>query len=94
MRRLPEKLTNNQFTQADFDKVAAKVDEEVYWDTNRAKQLWIVNKETGRREQVNAKDYFDSLPDVAYSTDVEETAVWRDDPNNPKMVKEDSKDVD
>ena len=63
--RLPEKLTNNQFTQVDFDRVAAKVDEEVYWDTTRAKQIWIENKETGRREQVNAKDYYDSLPDVA-----------------------------
>jgi hypothetical protein len=30
--------------------------------------------------------YFDSLPDVVHSTDVEERAVWRDDPNHPKYI--------
>ena len=58
--------------------------------------MYARDEETGRNKQVSRKEYFDSLPDVVHSTDVEEKAVWRDDPNDPKIIpfKEGSKDVD
>jgi|TARA_B110000263_G_C14982159_1_gene362025 hypothetical protein len=33
-------------------------------------------------------EFWDQLPDVVHSTDIEEKAVWRDDPNNPKYIKD------
>jgi hypothetical protein len=34
------------------------------------------------------EEFWDQLPDVVHSTDIEETAVWRDDPNHPKYIKD------
>ena len=34
------------------------------------------------------KEFWDSLPDVVHSTDIEEKAVWRDDKNNPIYIKD------
>jgi hypothetical protein len=71
-----------------------------YYDTERNKStndnIYVKDKETGRNKQMSAKEYWDSLPDVVHSTEVKEKAVWRDDPNDPKIIpfKEDSKDVD
>ena len=31
-------------------------------------------------------EFWDSLPDVVHSTDIEKKAVWRDDPNHPKYI--------
>ena len=31
-------------------------------------------------------EFWDQLPDVVHSTDIEEKAVWRDDPNHPKII--------
>ena len=58
--------------------------------------MYARDEETGRNKQVSRKEYFDSLPDVVHSTEAKETAVWRDDPNDPKIIpfKEGSKDVD
>jgi hypothetical protein len=91
--------------QRQFDEVAEGVDEEyehtkAYYDTKRNKStndnIYVKDKETGRNKQMSAKEYWDSLPDIVHSTEVKEKAVWRDDPNDPKIIpfKEDSKDVD
>ena len=31
-------------------------------------------------------EFWDQLPDAAYSKDISTRAVWRDDPNHPKIV--------
>ena len=31
-------------------------------------------------------EFWDQLPDVVHSTDIEKKAVWRDDPNHPKYI--------
>ena len=31
-------------------------------------------------------EFWDQLPDAAYSKDIPTRAVWRDDPNHPKIV--------
>ena len=31
-------------------------------------------------------EFWDQLPDVVYSKDISTRAVWRDDPNHPKIV--------
>jgi hypothetical protein len=91
--------------QRQFDEVAEGVDEEyehtkAYYDTKRNKStndnIYVKDKETGRNKQMSTKEYWDSLPDIVHSTEVKEKAVWRDDPNDPKIIpfKEDSKDVD
>ena len=36
-------------------------------------------------------EFWDQLPDVVHSTDIEEKAVWRDDPNHPKYIKDKNK---
>ena len=33
-------------------------------------------------------EFWDQLPDVVHSTDIEEKAVWRDDKNNPIYIKD------
>jgi len=97
--RLPEKLLSDDFytphpgpldgksAQQKFDEIAEEIDSYQhganYYDTERNKPL-------------SNKEYWDSLPDTVHSTDVKERAVWRDNPNDPKIIsfKEDSKDVD
>ena len=39
-------------------------------------------------KQLTHEEFFDSLPDVVHSTDIEEKAVWRDDKNHPKYIKD------
>ena len=34
------------------------------------------------------QEFWDQLPDVVHSTDIEEKAVWRDDKNNPIYIKD------
>ena len=71
-----------------------------YYDTERNKStndnIYVKDKETGRNKQMSAKEYWDSLPDTVASKDIPTRAVWRTDPNDPKIIpfKEDSKDVD
>jgi hypothetical protein len=31
-------------------------------------------------------EFWDSLPDVVYSKDIPTRAVWRNDPNHPKII--------
>ena len=33
-------------------------------------------------------EFWDQLPDVVHSTDIEEKAVWRNDKNNPIYIKD------
>jgi len=58
--------------------------------------IYTKDKVTGRTKQMSAKEYWDSLPDTVASKDIPTRAVWRTDPNDPKIIpfKEDSKDVD
>ena len=39
-------------------------------------------------KKLTNKEFWDSLPDVVHSTDIEEKAVWRDDKNHPKYIKD------
>ena len=39
-------------------------------------------------KKLTNEEFFDSLPDVVHSTDIEEKAVWRDDKNNPIYIKD------
>ena len=51
---------------------------------NNMKSKIITRLISGRKWE--PQEFWDQLPDVVHSTDVEETAVWRDDPNEPKYI--------
>ena len=48
--------------------------------------IYTKDKETGRTKQMSAKEYWDSLPDTVASKDIPTRAVWRTDPNDPKII--------
>ena len=37
------------------------------------------------------EEFWDSLPDVVHSEDIKTKAIWRDDPNHPKYIKDKNK---
>ena len=37
------------------------------------------------------QEFWDALPDVVYSKDIKTKAIWRDDPNWPKYIKDKNK---
>ena len=94
--------------QQKFDEVAGAIDsyqhDASYYDTERNKPFEGLYERSIKEKHGRAvltvselmQEELEPIPDVTYSTDVKERAVWRDNPNDPKIIpfKEDSKDVD
>ena len=53
---------------------------------NDMKNKIITRLISGRKWE--PQEFWDQLPDVVHSTDIEEKAVWRDDKNNPIYIKD------
>jgi|TARA_R110000824_G_scaffold131829_1_gene294102 hypothetical protein len=94
--------------QRQFDEVAEAIDsyqhDASYYDTERNKPFEGLYERSIKERHGRAvltvselmQEELEPIPDVTYSTDVKERAVWRDSSNDPKIIsfKEDSKDVD